>query len=183
MTTLDPTTIIAKAAPGRECGTCTLCCKVFDVPSLNKPMGKWCQHCTPGKGCGIHDTRPEHCRAFNCAWMTESWLGPEWKPERCKFVLTIDPVTHFLLVQLDPGAPNAWKAEPFYAQLKRWSAAAAEKGHHVIVFLNRSATVVLPDKDVPLGVIENGERIVTRQRNTPYGPRYDVMKVAAGAVA
>lgn len=174
---IDPTSIVATPAAGRECGTCTLCCKVFEVPALAKPVGKWCQHCAPGQGCGIHATRPDHCRAFHCAWMTESWLGPEWKPERSKFVLTIDAATHFLLIQLDPGAPAAWKAEPYYSQIKRWAAASVENGKHVVVFLNRSATVVLPNEDIALGVIQPGERIVTRKRNTPYGPRYDVAKV------
>ncbi len=188
MTAIDPAAMDAAPiantpAAGRECGTCTLCCKVYVVPSLNKPMGRWCQHCTPGKGCGIHETRPQHCRSFNCAWITEGWLGPEWKPERSKFVLTIDPVTHFLLAQLDPGAPNAWKAEPYYSQFKRWAAEAVQRGHHVIIFLNTSATVVLPDQDVALGVIGPDERIATRKRETPYGPRYDVIKVAAGASA
>ena len=118
---LDPTKFVVTPAAGRDCGSCTLCCKVFEVPSLNKPVGKWCAHCKPGKGCGIHDTRPEHCRAFYCAWMTEDWLGPEWKPDRAKFVLTIDPATQFLLAQLDPGAPLAWKQSPYYPQFKRWA--------------------------------------------------------------
>ncbi|MGL4727317.1 MAG: YkgJ family cysteine cluster protein [Bosea sp. (in: a-proteobacteria)] len=174
---LDPAMQIAKPAPGRDCGTCTLCCKVFDVPSLNKSMGKWCQHCTPGRGCGIHETRPQHCRAFHCAWMTESWLGPEWKPERSKFVLTIDHVTHFLFAQVDPGSPNAWKAEPYYSQFKRWAQLATENGKHVIIFHNRSATFILPDRDESVGIIGADERIITRRRETPYGPRFDLMKV------
>jgi Fe-S-cluster containining protein len=178
---LNPALHAAKPAPGRDCGTCTLCCKVFDVPSLAKPMGKWCQHCTPGRGCGIHETRPQHCRAFHCAWMTESWLGPEWKPERSKFVLTIDHVTHFLFAQVDPGSPNAWKAEPYYSQFKRWAEHATQNGKHVIIFHNRAATFVLPEKDEPIGVIGPDERIITRRRETPYGPRFDVMKVKADA--
>jgi hypothetical protein len=49
----------------------------------------------------------------------------------------------------------------------------------VIVFLNKSATVVLPDRDVPLGVMGPNDRIVARQRTTPNGPTLDVEKVAA----
>jgi hypothetical protein len=41
-------------------------------------------------------------------WMTASWLADEWKPERSKFVLTTDPATRNLLVQVDPGQPRAW---------------------------------------------------------------------------
>ena len=45
------------AAPGRACGALHLCCKVYALPELEKPPGVWCRHCTPGKGCAIHDFR------------------------------------------------------------------------------------------------------------------------------
>lgn len=175
----DPALFVSEPAPGRACGTCTLCCKVFDVPALDKPAGRWCPHCRPGGGCGIHATRPDHCRSFHCLWMTAEWLGPEWKPERCKMVLTIDPATRFLYVQVDPGSPAAWKRDPYYGQLKAWSAAAAREGRHVVVFLDKSATVVLPDRDVPLGPFEPGDRLVARPRATPNGTVLDVEKVRA----
>ncbi len=172
---LDPAAFVTTPAPGRTCGTCTLCCKVYEVPAVPKPMGRWCQHCLPGRGCGIHETRPDHCRAFHCFWMTTDFLGPEWKPERSKFVLTVDPVTRFLLAQVDPGAPGAWKQPPFYRQFKDWAARGASEGRHVVVFVNRSATLVLPDRDVPVGTIEDGERLVVKP--LPTGG-FDVHKAA-----
>ena len=178
---LNPAEFVSQPAPGRDCGSCTMCCKVFEVPSLEKPMGQWCRHCVQGRGCGIHATRPEHCRSFHCLWMTQDWLGPEWKPDRAKMVLTVDPITRFLLVQLDPGQPAAWKREPYYGQLKRWAAAALNEKRHVVVFLNKSATVVLPDRDVALGQIEPGDRIVARERATPNGRTIEVEKVKAAA--
>ena len=111
--------------------------------------------------------------------MTQTWLGPEWKPERAKMVLSVDPATNFLFVQVDPGAAAAWRAEPYYRNLKQWAAGAAGRGRHVIVFVNKSATVVLPDRDVALGVMGPGDRIVTRQRQTPAGVVVEVEKVAA----
>lgn len=159
-TSLHPEQFKAEPAPGRACGTCTLCCKVYDVPSVPKSMGKWCQHCVPGRGCGIHETRPDHCRAFHCLWMTENWLGPEWKPEQAKFVMTIDPVTRFLLIQLDPGQPSAWKREPYYSQLKKWSETSEINNKRIIVFLNDQAQVVLADRDVNLGRITAHDRLV-----------------------
>jgi hypothetical protein len=178
---IDLSLMASQPAPGRSCGTCTLCCKVYDVPSLEKPAGQWCRHCLPGRGCGIHETRPQHCRAFHCLWMLAPWLGPDWKPERSKLVLTIDPATRFLLVQVDPGSASAWRREPYYRQLKQWAAAALGEGRHVVVFVNKNATVVLPDRDVPLGVIEPGDRIVSRERRTPSGVTADVEKVRAAA--
>lgn len=176
---LDPAAFASAPAQGRDCGSCTLCCKVYDVPSLEKPAGTWCRHCLPGRGCGIHETRPQHCRSFHCLWMTQTWLGPEWKPERAKLVLSVDPSTNFLFVQVDPGAPGAWRREPYYRQLKQWAAAAVNERRHVVVFLNKSATVVLPDRDVQLGVLGPGDRIVARERRTAQGVTLDVEKVAA----
>jgi len=177
VTALDPTQFASTPAPGRDCGTCALCCKVYDVPVLEKPAGQWCRHCQPGKGCGIHETRPDHCRAFHCLWMLAPFMGPEWKPDRARFVLTLDPVTRFLLVQLDPAQPAAWKKEPYYSQFKRWSAAGLEQGRQVVVFHNRALTVVLPDRDVDLGVLEADERVRLNKRVTLLGPQYSVEKV------
>lgn len=87
-------------------------------------------------------------------------LGPEWKPDRARFVLTIDPATRFLLVQVDPGLPMAWRKEPYYSQLKRWSAAGLQNGRQVIVFNDRAATVILPNTDAVLGVLEPDDRVV-----------------------
>ncbi len=181
MTELDPAAHVNIAAPGRECGSCTLCCKVYDVPSLEKPAGRWCSHCLPGRGCGIHETRPTHCRSFFCMWMTDGAMPPEWKPDRCKFVLTVDGVTRFLNVQVDPGSPNAWRAEPFQTQLRQWAAMLMQEQRFVVVFLNKSATIVLPDKDVALGVLGDGDRVVPYRQLTPRGPTYsfDVIRARA----
>lgn len=174
---LDPTQFVVTPAAGRTCGTCTLCCKVFEVPVLSKPAGQWCRHCQTGRGCGIHETRPEHCRAFHCLWISQDFLGPEWKPEIAKFVLTMDPVNRFLLAQMDPGQPGAWKREPYQTQLRRWAAAAQAEGRLVVVFVNRSATIILPDRDVSLGVLGTNDRVVAETVSTPSGPRFEVRKI------
>lgn len=178
---LDPATIVATPATGRACGACTLCCKVYDVPAVESVAGQWCRHTKAGKGCGIHATRPDHCRNFHCLWMTESWLGPEWKPDRAKMVLTLDPVTRFMNVQVDPGQPNGWKREPYYGQLRRWAAASLPLKRHVLVHVNKITTVVLPDRDVLLGTFVDGDRLVARERMTPSGLTADVEKVSLSA--
>ena len=144
----------------RSCGSCTLCCKLIDVPAVEKPMGQWCRHCKPGSGCTIHDTRPDQCRTYDCLWRAGTFLGPEWKPDRARFVLTVDPATQFLLIQVDPALPTAWRKEPYYSQIRKWAVTGLGNGRQVVVFNNRAATVILPDKDVPLGTIEPGDRIV-----------------------
>jgi hypothetical protein len=47
--------------------------------------------------------------------------------------------------------------------------------------VNRLATVILPDRDVPVGEIGPGDRIVARERRTPNGVTLDVEKVRAAA--
>ncbi len=180
MTATDPAAYVNIAAPGRDCGTCTLCCKVYDVPSLAKPAGRWCQHCLPGRGCGIHETRPQHCRSFFCLWMTDATMPPEWKPERSKFVLTVDPVSRFLNVQVDPGAPGAWRAHPYYAKLRELAAQLLPEQRFVMVFVNKTATVLLPDKEVALGVIGDSDRLIPYRQVTPNGVTYS-FEVARGA--
>jgi hypothetical protein len=34
----------------RECGKCSLCCKLAPIRELNKPIDAWCPHCRPGHG-------------------------------------------------------------------------------------------------------------------------------------
>lgn len=145
----------------KTCGTCTLCCKIFPVPDLGKPAGKWCQHIVQGKGCGIHETRPQICRAFFCQWIYNADLGPEWKPEVSRFVLSIYPGTNSLTISADPGLPNAWREAKYLRQFRHWAAAALEQGDQVLVFSGARVTAILPDREVDLGEILPGDRIVS----------------------
>lgn len=157
-------------AHGKDCGTCTLCCKLFPVPELDKPSGKWCRHIVQGRGCGIHETRPPVCRAFHCQWLYNPDLGPEWKPETAKFVLSIFPKSNTLAVTVDPGFPHNWMKEPFLTQFRRWSETALEQGDCVVVFQGTRATAILPDRNVALGELGEGDALVLLRR----GHLYDV---------
>lgn len=157
---IDPAAMVNRPAAGRDCGACTLCCKVYEVPAVESKAGTWCRHCLPGRGCGIHETRPQHCRAFFCLWMTQDFLGPEWKPDRARFVLTMDPTTRWLFVQVDPGAAQSWRKEPYFGQLRRWAAAGDRP---VIVFVNKVATAIMAQGEIPLGEIAADERLVMRE--------------------
>ncbi len=165
---------------GRSCGTCTLCCKLFPVPELGKAAGRWCPHVIQGRGCAIHDHRPPVCRAFNCQWLYNADLGPEWKPERAKFVLSIYPGSQSLAVTVDPGEPLAWTREPYYRNLKRWAAAALEEGEQVVVFNGNAATILLPHADIALGPLKPGDTIVVRRKAGPLGPVFDAVTRRVG---
>jgi hypothetical protein len=154
------------AAQSRACGSCALCCKVVGVAALDKPAGKWCTHCRPGNGCDIHALRPFDCRVFYCEWMICKGLGPEWKPERSKFVLFKTNDGRRLTAHVDPGYPSAWRVTPYYENFKIWAAEAVRQDpmHLVDVMVGERITVVLPDRDVEVGLLAPDE-LVQLSRN------------------
>jgi hypothetical protein len=92
--------ILGAAKPERACGDCVACCKVLNIvePDLVKPADQMCPHCT-GKGCGIYDTRPQVCRAWDCVWRRIDSMPPSTRPDQLGVVFTIDrqpePLTPF----------------------------------------------------------------------------------------
>jgi hypothetical protein len=164
-------------APGRKCGTCTLCCKVMKIDELEKPRGIWCRHCSVGVGCRIYDDRPGECRRFLCGYLTEASLSEDWLPTKSKIVLAADLDGKRIAAHVDPSRPDAWKAEPFYSQLKEWARLAAPVNGQVLACVGRTTVVILPDKDVDLGVVADNELIVTLERVTPLGITVDALKI------
>jgi hypothetical protein len=132
-----------------------MCCKVPPIPELEKPAGRWCSHAVTGKGCGIYESRPDVCRRFYCQWIVDPRLGPEWKPEKAKFVVFPDRDNKELInVMVDPAFPDAWSKPPFFAAIKNWVTEGATLGRFVLVHVGARVTAVLPDRIVPLGAVE-----------------------------
>lgn len=148
--------------PGRSCDSCTVCCKAFAIPEVDKRPGEWCRHVLQGRGCGIREDRPQTCRLFFCHWLRNGALGPEWRPDRAKFVMYTEMEGRRLVVVPDRGAPTSWRRDPFYAQIKRWAALGAPRNNQLLVFNGDRAVAVLPDRDVDLGVVQVGDRIIYR---------------------
>lgn len=154
----------AKVVSGRRCGSCALCCKVLDIPELQKPSGEWCKHVTPGHGCARHAERPFACRAFYCEWIVAKGLGPEWKPDKARFVLV--KRGRRLTAHVDRGFPGAWQKTPYYENFKMWAADGARQDpmQRVDVMIGERLIVVLPDRDVDLGTVaEGGQVLIERQ--------------------
>jgi hypothetical protein len=83
-----------------------------------------------------------------------------------------------LVAYVDPGRPNAWRAEPYFSTLKDFAVLFAETEVQVCVYIGRRVFVVLPDKEVDLGIVAEGELILTRRTRTPHGMLLDAFKVA-----
>jgi hypothetical protein len=165
-------------APSRSCGSCTMCCKVYDVPPIdNKPRGIWCQHCKPGKGCGIWETRPQFCRDFVCTWILDPLLGDEWRPDRSKLVLNHLPTHNVLVVMVDPGTPDAWRKEPYHSALRRIAGKFAEMRHAVEIVINHDTTVITPTREFHIGSKADEVEFKWAKRKTPEGETHELIDV------
>jgi len=164
-------------APGRSCGTCTLCCKALEIAVLNKPPGVWCPNCKPGDGCMIYSDRPRECSSFFCDYLRNPELGEEWKPSHSKLVVASELDGNRIAVYVDPQRPNAWRQEPYYSRLKQWAEAAVPHRGQVLACVGRRTYVVFPDRDVDLGDVGRDELIVTRERTTPLGVHLEASKI------
>lgn len=148
--------IESKIVPGRTCGDCSLCCKVMGIAEIAKPPGPWCQHIRRGAGCAIYDGRPMSCRSYYCDWMMSRGLGPEWKPDKARFALYKTDNNNRLTAHVDPGYPTAWKREPYYRNFKDWALQGLLRRPQILIvdiMIGDKTTLVLPDRDVELGVI------------------------------
>jgi len=144
----------------RECATCGMCCKVFEIKEFNKLAGTWCHNFVAGKGCNVYVDRPQLCKDFVCQWLIDNTLGPEWKPDTAKFVLRFGSGGH-LVLGLDPGAIMTWKSKLYLPRLRMWAAQLAELDRLVVAVggSRNKTTVILPDRDVEIGELPEGMSI------------------------
>ena len=154
----------------RECGDCSLCCKVMGIPELKKPKDEWCPNFAAGVGCRIYPDRPPSCHNFVCQWLSDPSMGPEWKPSTCKMV--VDSKPSLFVVHVDPAVSRPWRAEPYFSVLKRLSAQGLAKGNLVMVIERRHTIVILPDREVDLGVIDPDARIAMERVATAHGVQW-----------
>jgi hypothetical protein len=151
-----------------------MCCKVPAIEEFAKPPGVWCKHAVSGKGCGIYPDRPASCRAFYCSWMQDESFGPDWKPEKSKFVVYMQANAPNLQIAVDPSFPNAWTRPPYYARIKQWAAEGGAQGRFVFVRIGMRMIALLPDREVDLGRVEPSDDIVVSRQPGPAGFTYAV---------
>ena len=159
-------------AAQRMCGTCTLCCKVMGIKEIEKPMGSWCPHCLPGKGCAIYGERPGECRTFTCDWLVAEALGPEWKPEKSKIVLVSRH--NRIVAYVDPATPGAWRKSPYFERLKALMEVNLKDGKLVYVAIGDRHTLLLPDGPRELGPLGRDDEVLVKLVRTQKGMEYQV---------
>jgi hypothetical protein len=176
----SPRTSPAASASRRDCGTCTLCCKLLAVQEIEKPRGIVCAHCDEGRGCRIYESRPKQCRLFNCYFLTNSRLREQWRPSKSRMVVVVSPDGLRIAANVDPDRPGAWRREPFYSTLKEWSRKAVERPGiigQVLVSIGKHTVVVLPDRNIDVGIVEDDEVVFTEGKVGPKGLSLDAFKI------
>src|ERR1700760_3365687 len=77
--------------PGRECGTCNICCVVpaIDRPEIQKIAGATCRNCV-AEGCAIYQARPDVCSEYYCGWGRVEMIDPQGRPDLCGVLVELD---------------------------------------------------------------------------------------------
>lgn len=106
----------------RQCGECSLCCKLLGVRELQKPRNVWCKHnhADKTKGCTIWNKEgyPETCGGFKCGWLDrEDVLPDSMRPDRVHAFITGFSEGRGIAIYVDPGYPLAHRQEPWKSLL------------------------------------------------------------------
>jgi uncharacterized protein len=126
-----------------------MCCKLVAVHELEKPAQSWCEHCDIGNGCRIYDTRPTDCRTFYCGWLLDPHISDDWLPSKSKMVVKFEPKR--IVIHVDKDRKDAWRKEPFNAQIRAWARAGLAHGGDVIVWEGKDALRIYPAGEERLG--------------------------------
>jgi len=98
-------------------------------------------------------------------------FGDEWRPDRAKFLM--DAGENQIVIYPDPGAPDAWRREPFHSRIKALSSRAQRPFTMVLVRQRSRMIVVFPEAEIDLGPdrpemeIQSGYELVAG-KPTPY---------------
>jgi hypothetical protein len=128
----------------RQCGGCTLCCKLTPVKELEKAANTRCEHQRSGKGCAIYEKRPRSCALWNCQWLgNPEETAALSRPDRAHYVIDILPDFVTLRrndngetmdipvwqVWVDPKFPDAHREPAFRA----WVMKQGERGYATLI--------------------------------------------------
>jgi hypothetical protein len=121
--------IEARPPGGRQCGTCTLCCKLVPVPEIRKSAGERCRYQQAGKGCRVYRKPgfPRSCLLWSCRWLSDPDTAGLARPDRSHCVIDVmtDVVqlggqqVPVIQIWVDPAFRDAWRTQEMKAYIER----------------------------------------------------------------
>jgi len=168
----------------RQCGGCTLCCKLIGIDELNKPHGQRCKHQRSGKGCAVYPRRPISCRLWNCRWLAEDDTAGLRRPDRVHYVIDVMPdyvtqerttgervAIEVVQIWVDKDFPLAYRDPDLMRFIER---RAAEGRAAIIRFAGTDDAIVLAAP----AMSDNGKWNEVKSEHDP-NRSYDLLNVAA----
>ena len=130
----------------RECGTCTLCCKLLTIDeptNVESPGGEWCTHCEIGKGCKIfkESRRPLICNKFECGWLSNNTIPENLRPDQIGMVIARHG--RKVILMLDKDVSHKWR-KPEVVEL----VSAIMEQNHTLVYVNGKTVDLNKDIDM-----------------------------------
>lgn len=126
----------------KQCGGCTLCCKIPAISVLKKPSDSWCKHCAVGAGCTVYDQRPKVCAEFSCLWLSSD-MPEEFRPDKLHFYIAGNQNDEVLKIRVDTEFPDAWKGHFIVNEL-------LSKGRHLLIVVGHQLTFIsAPGRPMP----------------------------------
>lgn len=120
-------------------------------------MGVRCVNATDGRGCAIYDRRPHSCRVFECLWLSTPEMPDHWRPEQSKMVVAGEETGTVVSVICDGDHPDAWRAEPYYSEIKAWSRSMRWR---IQILTGDEGWVIFPEEDLFAGKRAPDDQIV-----------------------
>ena len=169
---------------GRECGSCSLCCRVLEITELAKPAHTWCRHCRPGKGgCSIYAARPPVCRGFACLWRLDANCPEHWFPQRARKVIheTVQRGERTITINVEQRYFERWREEPYYSDIRRLALRGLKQSNGdrfaTRVVVGARSWLILPHREIELSAGDCGVFV-------PVGPdKFEWIKVRSRADA
>ncbi len=84
----------------KDCGACTLCCKLLPIDWMQSEAGGECSACDVGIGCTIFYAADARCRSFECMYRQVE-CHADLRPDRCGVVFE-KMSAHLLYGSIDP---------------------------------------------------------------------------------
>jgi hypothetical protein len=174
---------VANGLDDKSCGACSQCCTTHPVEDFEKPAHHACVHVRAGQGCSQWGLHPQSCQSFKCLWIRHPRLDGQWRPDRAGFILRTDADGVTLHVDVSADRPGAWLEEPFYTQLKAWSAGILSGEGRILIHDGDYELLMTPDEVLSLRPLKPGEVLETGVEPSLFGPRVYVRILSRAQLA